>query len=127
MTTPSDQQIERMANETSLLPHVVADSVIQELAVHLDRAGHAPWLVELLNARAREMADTLGRRAAAIYCANAEHDRAFARDLRSVHGRDLLYAFTQHWLAGLLFERHGQAALDALPSDFARGKQPPQA
>ena len=111
-----------MANETALMPHIVADTVIRELAVHLHETGKAPWLFDKLNEEARDLADVIGRRAAAIYCANADRGERFAQDLRKPDGRDTLYGFTRHWLTDLFHERYGQAAVDALPADFSRGR-----
>lgn len=74
-----------MPEETALLPHIVADGVLDEVEQC------AP--LGLSMERRRALADRLGDRAERVYAANP----GFRKQMRARSGRDQLYAFMRHW------------------------------
>lgn len=96
----------RIVRETCLLPEVVAETVCDELATHLDLDGDL-----------RRHAPALARRAAACYDANER----FRRKLRDRSGRETLYAFCRHWLSGEIKE-HDPALFPKIPNGFLMGE-----
>jgi hypothetical protein len=75
--------------DTPILPYVIADSVIRELARYL----HREHSIDLDNAADLETA--LSSKADRCY----QHNAFFAKRIRGASGRDYLYAFMRHWLS----------------------------
>jgi hypothetical protein len=98
-------------DDTPILPDLVAESVVDEAARLAP--GHAD---ELLSRRA-ELAAALAARAKATY--GADPDSAWSRSIRGAgnKGRDTLYAFMRHWLAGEL-KRNSPDVYAALPRGY---------
>lgn len=95
-----------IGNDTVLLPHVIADAVCREAAFAVK--SDAPLL----------LTDQLAARAERCYSRN----RHFARLLRRADGREWLYAFMRHWLAGAIKRGH-PALFKLLPDGFAIGRE----
>ena len=98
--------------DTPILPLVVADSVVDEAAACL--GAEIP----------RTYSDRLAARADEVYA----HNEHFARRIRSVArggnvGRDTLYVFMRHWLAGYL-KREAPVLFARLPYGYALGLAP---
>lgn len=91
-------------SETELLPHVIADSVCMEAAQLCSDEKPLSY--------AQSMID----RAEAVYAANPH----WAKSIRKTNGRDTLYAFMRHWLAGSLKKDHPKLFLK-LPTRFSLG------
>jgi hypothetical protein len=98
-------------DDTPILPELVAESVVDE-ATRL-----APDHADKLLSRRAELAAALTARANAVY--EADHDSAWSKSIRGGgnRGRDTLYAFMRHWLAGDL-KRNSPEVLAALPSGY---------
>jgi hypothetical protein len=94
--------------ETCLLPGIIADGVCQEAAVALD--SDIPL----------EYSDRLAEHAEVCYKAGARWS-SLIRSTRGTTGRDTLYAFMRHWLAGYLNKEHHDLFV-RLPSGFAVGR-----
>lgn len=97
----------RIEKETVLVPAAVAAAVCEEASV---------WLGEPLP---REWQHVLTRRANAIYARNAQFRRQIRG--RGTLGRDLLWAFTRHWLAALM-QRHRPDLHERLPVGYHVGQ-----
>jgi hypothetical protein len=103
-----------ISEETPILPVVVADAVIHELAYYLHGKG-----IELKVSD--DLADKLADKAEHCYANNP----AFRKRIRSKAdqgraGRDWLYAFMRHWLSAEF--PHGSEVWQNLPSDFCVGR-----
>ena len=98
-----------IAADTPILPHIVADAVVGKVAYYFTTKGAA------VTFDTRATADALADRAEEVYTANA----AWARTIRARGnaGRDRLYAFMNHWLAGMLKQDH-PALFRLLPYGF---------
>ncbi len=113
-------------DETCIMPGVVADGVVQEVAVALEDArGELPEAAcAFLDdaAAQRAMSDRLAARADETYKASD----TFAKRIngRGDSGRDTLYAFSRHWAAADVRSVLGEAAFQALPEGFANGEEP---
>jgi hypothetical protein len=99
-----------IADDTSLVPDIVARGVWEEACAYLN--------VDL----PREWMGRLTRRAELIYQRNARV-RARLRG-RGNSGRDWLWTFMRHWLTALL-HWHQPLLFNRLPADFSRGCQLP--
>ena len=94
--------------DTPILPVVVADCVIQEVvgmfANKEDMHTH-PDLIALYEHR-YGIADMLARKAERIY--SASNHKRFTKVIRSAgnKGRDYLYMFMRHWMAGVIHSRY---------------------
>ena len=100
----------RIEAETVLLPELIAEGVCAEV-----------WdLVGQDGAAFEVAARHLSERAEAVYTRNTD----FARKLRGRgnSGRDLLWAFMRHWLAGYVKRTFGTMAFSRLPPGFANGE-----
>jgi hypothetical protein len=100
--------------ETVILPVVVAEAVIHELAFYLHGRGIALDVNDTL-------ADKLADRAEHCYAVNP----AFRKRIRSQAdqgraGRDWLYAFMRHWLSAEF--PHGSEIHRNLPYNFCIGR-----
>ena len=105
-----------ISKETVILPVVVADSVIHELAYYLNAKGIRLEVGD-------ELADKLADKAEHCYAKNP----AFRKRLRSqadqgCAGRDWLYAFMRHWLSAEF--PHGSEVHRNLPYNFCVGRPP---
>jgi len=98
-------------DDTPIIPALVAESVVDE-AARLAPA-HA---AELLSRRA-ELAAALAARANAAY--EADPNSTWSKSIRGAgnRGRDTLYAFMRHWLAGDL-KRNDPEISGALPRGY---------
>lgn len=101
--------------DTPLLPYVIADLVIHQLAVYLQRH-HREEIADT-----ESLADSLAAKAEHIYA----HNERFRRRLQSNLGREHLTAFMRHWLTGLLHKSQ-PAVFAHLPYRFCVGEPPPQ-
>jgi DNA-binding ferritin-like protein len=110
---PKPKAVGLIEDETPILPHVVADAVIHELALYFYRK----FKFELPNTQG--LADQLSKQAQQIYA----HNEQFRKKLKSKGnaGRDYLYAFMRHWLSGLVKDTQ-PAMFDKIPADFRVGK-----
>lgn len=101
----------RIEIDTPLVPDAVAVAVLEEATV---------WLAESLP---RSWRNELAERANAIYARNAQ----FRQRIRGpgTRGRDCLWAFTRHWLAGLLCE-HRPHLYERLPDSYYSGYPLPE-
>ena len=95
--------------DTPLLPILVADTVIEQLALHLRVA----------------LPDTYAERLAAQAERTYLVDELFRRKLQAQgnDGRDALYVAMRHWLAGYIAEDCPEL-YQRLPSGFERGLHP---
>ncbi|MBK1666708.1 hypothetical protein CKO28_01440 [Rhodovibrio sodomensis] len=119
-------KLDRMIEETGLMPHITAGCVIQELGGYRLNQDSQDTLGTWLYENERAIAGQLAVQAAEIYAANADENSTFAQDLRSgTKGRDMLFSFMRHWLSALLVKERGEAAQRLLPPDFARGVPAP--
>ena len=112
-------------DDTCIIPHVVADGVVQEVAVAFSDADFLPVAATAFvddAAAQRAMSDRLAKRADETYAAN----ESFAKRIngRGNSGRDTLYAFMRHWAAADVRTELGEEASKALPDGFARGEEP---
>ena len=84
----------RIELDTPILPHVIAESIREEASVWLGRPLPRRWVRELI------------ARANTVYARNPR----FRRSVRAAgdRGRDHLWVFMRHWLAGLMWERRPQ-------------------
>lgn len=100
-----------IADCTAILPHVIADSVINELDVYLTRRGDSLPQDRLV------LADKLAARAEAHWQANEGHRKKVLRN--NTFGRDWLYTFMRHWLAAELLPLYHAGKI---PQSFANGE-----
>jgi hypothetical protein len=113
--------IGRIEDETLLLPHLIAEYVVEEAAIYFEQVTdgriHRP-IVGL----EPSVVDYLANHAQQIY----EHNESFRKLLRSKsnRGRDSLYAFMRHWTAGHLKDSHG-ALFALLPQSYLVGNPLP--
>lgn len=94
--------------ETVLLPGVIAASVAAEAARFL------------CDDQPLGFAETLRERAEACY----RNNENFERQIKGRAGRDTLYCFMRHWLAGEL-KREAPALYAKLPHAFGNGEPLP--
>jgi hypothetical protein len=101
----------RIEKDTPLVPAAIAAAVCEEASV---------WLEEALP---QEWRRVLVRRANAIYARNSQ----FRRNVRGrdTRGRDWLWAFTRHWLAGLML-KYRPDFHERLPGSYRVGQPLPQ-
>jgi hypothetical protein len=89
--------------DTPLIPEIIAEQVVSEIR-HLNPPAEA--------------AASLAARAEDHY----NRDKGFTRKVRSARGREWLYSFMRHWLAGDMV-RAG-CPRENLPPGFANGQEP---
>ena len=99
--------IKSIAEETVILPDVIAESVCREVSLYLYR-NHGTVLADHA-----KHAETLINRAERIYRARPDIRKKFRRN--NTYGRDWLYTFMRHWLAGELKDSR-------VPASFANGQ-----
>ncbi len=94
--------------DTELMPWLIADSIITEVArwLDLDTSLPADW------------SDWLDRRAERCYAKSAHFHKLLHR--RGNGGRDTLYAFMRHWLAAKMM-KEAPALARRMPPEFANG------
>jgi len=100
------QRILRIESDTPIVPRAIMEAVCEEAGVWLGQPLPRRWIRELT------------ARANAVYARNPR----FRRKVRASgdSGRDYLWAFTRHWLAGLLWERRPQSHT-RLPNSYSVG------
>src|SRR5437879_3212476 len=97
----------KILSKTPIVPLAIAIAVWEEASVWLDAPLPRSWIT------------TLAERAEAIYAHNARFRSVINR--RGNAGRDWLWSFTRHWLAGLLI-KHRPALAARLPSAYKIGR-----
>ena len=103
----------RIEDETALLPHVIADSVIRELfLLARDTYAAMPTLSETEDA-----VTYLTDYAETVYQANPDWRKKIKRGMS---GRDYLYSFMRHWLAGYA-KVHWPSLFGLIPESFRVG------
>ena len=100
------QRIPRIELDTPIVPSAIAAAVLEEAGVWLGQPLPRRWIRELT-----AYANT-------VYA----HNPSFRRRVRGQanSGRDYLWAFTRHWLAGLMWERRPQLHA-RLPNSYCVG------
>src|SRR2546425_3626602 len=100
------QHIPRIELDTPIVPSAIAAAVWEEAGVWLGQPLPRRWIRELT-----AYANT-------VY----SHNPSFRRRVRGqgTTGRDYLWAFVRHWLAGLMWERRPQL-LARLPNTYCVG------
>jgi len=100
------QHIPRIELDTPIVPRAIAAAVIEEAGVWLGQPLPRRWIRELT-----AYANT-------VYA----HNPRFRRKVRGqgTRGRDYLWAFVRHWLAGLMWERRPQLHAH-LPNNYCVG------
>src|SRR3989442_11855097 len=90
------QRIPRIESDTPIVPRAVMEAVCEEAGVWLGQPLPRRWIRELT------------ARANTVYA----HNPRFRRKVRArgARGRDYLWAFTRHWLTGLMWEQIGRAS-----------------
>jgi len=96
---------EKFSDETSILPHVVAENVVREasaLIAKMNRSSHFEYpFYDTLTPRSgifrdqEEPVKYLANHALTIYA----HNPDFRRQLRKNSGRDYLYSYMRHWIS----------------------------
>lgn len=104
------KNVPRIELDTPIVPRAVAECVCEEVGVWLDQPLPRRWVRELT------------ARANTIYAHNARFRRKTRGQGNS--GRDYLWAFMRHWLAGLMWERRPQLHA-RLPADYCVGRPLP--
>ena len=104
-------RLPRIESDTAIVPSAIAIAVWEEASAWLDEPLPRSWIRELV------------ARANTVYA----HDAQFRRIIRGRgnRGRDSLWAFTRHWLAGLLWE-HRRHLHVRLPASYNVGQPLPQ-
>jgi len=100
------QRVPRIELDTPIVPRAIAAAVVEEAGVWLGQPLPRRWVRELT-----AYANT-------VYA----HNPRFRRKVRGAgnRGRDYLWAFTRHWLAGLMWERRPQLRA-RLPNTYCVG------
>jgi len=98
--------IPRIESDTPIVPRAVMEAVCEEAGVWLGQPLPRRWVRELT-----AYANT-------VYA----HNPRFRRKVRALGngGRDYLWAFVRHWLAGLMWERRPQLHA-RLPNSYSVG------
>lgn len=108
-TQPIKTKIE---DDTPIVPWIVADSVIREIERYLWPDGSQGLRGP---SASNDLADILADKANRVY----QHNPAFRKAIRSKrgnYGRDYLYSFMRHWVAGECLDRGIR-----VPASFANG------
>jgi len=115
----SKTKIGYIEDETAILPHVIADVVVREL---IDWARNDQHIDKPLGG-ADAAVDYLADRAQQCY----EHDDRFRKTIRSAgnRGRDQLYIWSRHWLAGYAKD-HWYDLYRLLPESYKVGRELPR-
>lgn len=109
--SPAQPLILRIELDTPLVPRAVAEAVCEEAGVWLGQPLPRRWIRELT------------ARANTIYA----HNPRFRRKVRGpgTSGRDYLWAFARHWLAGLMWDRRPHLHA-RLPNSYSWGHPLPE-
>jgi hypothetical protein len=99
-----------MADDTILMPELIAESVVQELGYYLHHIHNIELDRKPLIAKLTEKAEK-------HYAANAEFRRKIKRNV--TWGRDWHYVFMRHWLAAELLPLYQDRKI---PQQFANGE-----
>lgn len=101
----------RIESDTPIVPRAVMEAVCEEAGVWLGQPLRRRWVRELT------------ARANTVYA----HNPRFRRKVRAPGngGRDYLWTFARHWLAGLMWERRPQLHA-RLPNAYSVGHPLPQ-
>lgn len=99
--------IRPIAEETVILPELIADNVVHELGVYLYRT-HGTELQDH-----EKLVTVLADRAEHLYRVRPDIRKKFRRN--NTYGRDWLYTFMRHWLAAELKDSR-------IPARFANGE-----
>ena len=110
----TDKQLETFIEKTSLIPVIVLDGVVSELADFLKEEGQVDVLYEML--RNDETASYIEGRSALVYENNAE----FRKALKARDPRPFYYSFVRHWISGVVKVKF-PALFSKLPRSFAMG------
>lgn len=110
----TDKQLETFIQKTSLIPVIVLDGIVSELAVFLKDDGQVETLYETL--RNEETAGYIEGRSALVFENNAE----FRKALKARDPRPFYYGFVRHWIAGVVKVKF-PALFSKLPTSFAMG------
>lgn len=104
------KQTPRIELDTPILPHFIARCVHEDAGAWLDQPLPRRWIRELT------------ARANTVYARNER----FRRKIRAGgnRGRDYLWVFMRHWLAGLLWERRPHLYA-RLPASYGNGDDLP--
>jgi hypothetical protein len=101
--------------DTPILPFVVADSVVREVG------GYLNWEYPQDDSVQTYLADYAER----VYA----HNPMFAKRIntrRAEIGRDTLYAFMRHWMAGWIKDNLGCDMFHRLPQSYCVGRELPK-
>jgi hypothetical protein len=103
---PRSPRVPRIELDTPLVPWALMEAVCEEAGVWLGHPLPRRWIRELT------------ARANTIYA----HNPRFRRKVQGAgnRGRDFLWAFARHWLAGLAYERR-PALYAKLPASYCVG------
>lgn len=107
--------------DTPILPYVIADNVVRELC---------QWMYEthqvclMPGDQSNIASEYLAEFAEQIYKHN-DHFRGKVK-AKSNRGRDMLYVFMRHWLAGWVKDNLGQTAFERLPQSYLVGRELPR-
>lgn len=104
-------RIQALWEKTALLPSVVADTVLNEVEAFLNQDLPKEW-----SKRLEEKANTVW-----------EHNRTWRRKMLRASGnsgRDMLYMFMRHWLAGIM-QKEQPALYKRMPKSYSMGEKPP--
>lgn len=110
----SPEQVEFFVLKTSIIPVIVLDSVVGELAVHLKDEEQVNLLYETL--RNDENVGYIEGRSALVF----ENNPDFRKSMRTKDPRPFYYGFVRHCVAGLV-KLHFPALFNKLPSSFSMG------
>jgi hypothetical protein len=112
-----------IADETDILPEIVAESVVDSVTTYLYYAGGKTAEAEQFNAERERLVEGLVGYAERVY----DHNESFRKKLRSRgnRGRDTLYSFMRHWLSAEI--KIGMPNIARLiPASFANGEPLPR-
>jgi hypothetical protein len=96
--------VNRIEDDTVLIPLVVAETVVEEVYVFTGRR------------LSGNVANDLANKANAIYNVNTK----FRKRIRRHNGREVLFSFMRHWLAACL-KRQAPKMFALLPASFLNG------
>ena len=99
----------KISSSTPIVPSAIAIAVWEEACIFLNAKLPRSWMIELT------------RRAEIIF----RHHKTSRSRIRTSgnSGRDYLWTFMRHWLAGLIIE-HDPVLADRLPASYRIGKAP---
>jgi len=104
-----------LESETVILPGVIADNVVHEVCLYL----YANYARDVSETVQETWTQALEDRANRLYAANEKWRAKVKRN--NTYGRDYLYTFMRHWLAGEVRDT-SQNLYSLLPASFANGE-----